>query len=230
MGATGLLWAALLGLGAGRLLHLASHCLSSWGSGSPTLKRPGLPGIIHFLWRKPPSLLEPAGALMAAGLWARFPYSELLWVYVPFVGLLLILTDLDLRYQWLPDLLTIPGIALGWSLALVMPHLSLAQAFWGAVAGGAIFQGIRSLYGFFARDSSKDLPQGLGGGDVKLLALIGAFLGLKTLPFILAVSSILGGITGLVLLLRKSGSPLTAFPFGPCLSLAALAALFVKGT
>lgn len=220
--------AALAGLGVGRILHLISHFLALqliFGNRPESL----MAESARFLWRRPISWLEPAGALAALALWTRFPSSSLLWVYVPFVGLLLILTDLDLRHQWLPDILTLPGIVLGLFLALVFPPLSLTQASLGALGGWAIFQGIRWVYGLLVPQPSSDLPQGMGGGDVKLLALIGAFLGLKSLPFILAVSSLLGGLVGLIFLLRPKSPPPPAFPFGPCLAVAALAFLFLKG-
>lgn len=219
--------AALVGLVLGRLLHLAAAGLAQEetppkGGGCWAGKALGL-----FV-AQPLCLLEPAGALAAMALWLRFPHSPLLWVYAPFVGLLLVLTHLDLRYQWLPDVLTLPGLALGLGLALVLPHLTFLHSLLGALGGGLIFQGVRWLYGGLRAPASEDLPQGLGGGDVKLLALIGAFLGLKSLALVLMLSGLLGGLVGLVLLMGGKGRFRAAFPYGPCLTTAALLALFLQ--
>jgi len=250
MALTGCLLAALVGLVLGRFLNLAMSRLAredsgqrgtvlcapgqgpdSWRDRSPLVglfgKRTGCSTCQTPLpWRFP--LMELAGAGLAAALWARFPGSPLLLVYTPFVALLLILTALDLKYQWLPDVLTLPGIALGLALALVLPHLTFLQAFLGALGGWVIFQGLRGLYGLLTRQRHGDLPQGLGGGDVKLLALIGAFLGLKSLPMVLSISALLGGMVGLVMLLKGGRGRPAAFPFGPCLAGAALITLLGK--
>ncbi|MCL6622979.1 MAG: prepilin peptidase, partial [Syntrophobacterales bacterium] len=140
------LLAALLGLVLGRLLYLAAAWLAFRANlpGSPDPWEEEAASTFPRLWR---FFLEPATSLAALGLWGKFSGSLLLWAYAPFVGLLLVLTYLDLRYQWLPDLLTLPGLALGLLLALLLPHLSFIQAFLGATVGGAIFQGVRWLYG-----------------------------------------------------------------------------------
>jgi len=248
--AVGCLVAALAGLILGRFLGLAMGWLAredsgqggavlctpgqvpvSWGDRSPMVglfrKVTGCRPYHTALPSRLP-LMELAGALLAAALWARFPGSSLLLVYTPFVALLLILTALDLKYQWLPDVLTLPGTGLGLALALVLPHLAFLQACLGALGGWVIFQGLRGLYGLLTRWRHEELPQGLGGGDVKLLALIGAFLGLKSLPLVLGISALLGGMMGVVILLKSGRERPAAFPFGPCLAVAALFTLLGK--
>lgn len=223
-----LILAALVGLVLGRLLRLAAARLAQ--EDHPQNPDGCLKAEALQVFRRPSlSLWEPVGALAAVALWVRFPDSPLLWVYIPFVGLLLVLTHLDLRYQWLPDLLTLPGLALGLGLALVFPHTSFLQSLLGALAGGLIFQGVRWLYGLRRAPAPEDLPCGLGGGDVKLLALIGAFLGLKCLPLVLLLSGLLGGVVGLIMLLGRWRRFRDAFPYGPCLTAAALLALVIQG-
>ncbi|MBW1952548.1 MAG: prepilin peptidase [Deltaproteobacteria bacterium] len=171
-------------------------------------------------WRYP--AVELAGGLLALGLWARFPGEPLLFAYGPFTAALVILTGLDLEHQWLPDIITLPGIALGLVLALILPHLSFSQALAGAVAGAALLQAIGWGYGKVTG------RQGLGGGDVKLLALIGAFLGLKSIPVVILISATLGSLGGGMLAWKSGQGRLTPIPFGPFLGLAALVYLFAE--
>uniref|UniRef100_A0A7V4G7W2 Prepilin leader peptidase/N-methyltransferase n=1 Tax=Desulfobacca acetoxidans TaxID=60893 RepID=A0A7V4G7W2_9BACT len=249
---TGSLFAALGGLAVGRLLNLAvtdlagdaargtgqglcpaGHGPLAWWDQMPLVNFFGRRGRCprcgaSFPWRYP--LLEAAAAGLAGALWAKFPASPLLLAYFPLAALLLMLTTLDLMHQWLPDLLTLPGIALGLWLALTLPQLSFFQALGGALAGWAVFAGVRRLYGFLCRGKvpNPDLPHGLGGGDVKLLALIGAFLGIAALPLVLLITAVSGGLAGLVVLMRRPQGGSTSFPYGPFLALAAIFWLLVK--
>jgi leader peptidase (prepilin peptidase)/N-methyltransferase len=104
---------------------------------------------------------------------------------------------------------------------LVFPHLAFGESLAGALAGGGIFLllcwGYEKLTG----------RMGMGGGDVKLMALIGAFLGLKSLPFVILLSAALGSLVGLAAVLisgawRRGGWRTTAIPYGPFLAGAAL--------
>jgi len=173
-------------------------------------------------WRYP--LVELAGGLIALALWLRFPGSYLLLVYGPFCAALLVLTALDLEHRWLPDVITLPGVGLGLVFALIFPHLPFWEALAGALLGGGVFHllgwGYEKLTG----------KMGMGGGDVKLMALIGAFLGLKSVPFVILVSAALGSLVGLAAVLisgawRRGGWRTAAIPYGPFLAGAALVCL-----
>jgi leader peptidase (prepilin peptidase)/N-methyltransferase len=170
-------------------------------------------------WRYPG--VELAGGLLALALWARFPGSSLLLVYAPFTAALIVLTGLDLEHRWLPDVITLPGAALGLILSLIFPHLSFWEALAGALAGGGVFY----LLGWAYEKLTGKM--GMGGGDVKLMALIGAFLGLKSLPFVIIFSAALGSLAGIAAVLitgtwRRGGWRTTAIPYGPFLAGAAL--------
>ena len=177
-------------------------------------------------WRYP--AVELAGGLLALGLWSKFPAGYLLLVYGPFSAALVVLTALDLEHRWLPDVITFPGVALGLILALIFPHLPFLEALAGALVGGALFYGLGWAY------EKLTGKVGMGGGDVKLLALIGAFLGVRSLPWIILGSSVLGSLVGLGLALRR-GQLATgawrgaAIPYGPFLAAAAFLYLFGRG-
>jgi leader peptidase (prepilin peptidase)/N-methyltransferase len=174
-------------------------------------------------WRYP--LVELAGGLMALALWHTFPNQLLLLAYGPFSLALLALSAIDLEHRLLPDAITIPGTILGLLLSLMLPHLSFPEAAAGALVGAALFSGVAWLY-----EKIKG-RRGLGGGDVKLLAMIGAFLGLGALPLVVLVSAGLGTLTGLTQVLaqgrgHRGGWQTISLPYGPFLAAGAWCYLF----
>jgi leader peptidase (prepilin peptidase)/N-methyltransferase len=192
-------------------------------------------------WRYP--AVELAAGLLALALWQRFP-PGLLPVYGPFCAALLALSAIDLEHRVLPDVLTLPGIVLGLLLSLVFPHLTFLQSAAGALLGAAIFSGVAWVYRRLAarRGLTGDAALGMGFGDVKLLAFIGAFLGAEALPLVIFVSAALGSLAGVVLVLagrRRAGGErqeagggrwrYIPVPYGPFLALAALVYLFGGG-
>jgi len=238
----------LVGLALGSFLNLAitrlplkepvwggrsrcPHCRAPlpWQDHLPLLGFLLLQGRCRFCrhpisWRNP--AVELAGGLLALALWVKFPGSYLLLVYAPFAAALVVLTGLDLEYRWLPDVITLPGVALGLAFSLIFPHLSFGAALAGALVGGVIFYGLGWVY---ERMTGK---MGLGGGDVKLMALIGAFLGIKALPFVILSSAALGSLVGLGRVLatgtwRQGGWRALEIPYGPFLAGAALVYLLV---
>lgn len=174
-------------------------------------------------WRYP--LVELAGGLMALALWHTFPDKLVLLAYGPFCLALLALTAIDLEHRLLPDAITLPGAILGLLLALILPQLSFPGAVAGALVGAALFLGIAWLYEKWAG------RRGLGGGDVKLLAMIGAFLGIESLPLVILISAGLGILTGLIQVLGQAPGPrgqwrTLSLPYGPFLAAGAWCYLF----
>lgn len=174
-------------------------------------------------WRYP--LVELAGGLMALSLWQAFPDRLLLLAYAPFGLALIALTAIDLEHRLLPDAITIPGAILGLLLALILPQLSFPEAAAGFLAGAALFSGIGWLYEKWAG------RRGLGGGDVKMLAMIGAFLGVWALPLVILISAGLGALTGLIQILGQGPKArgqwrTVSLPYGPFLAAGAWCYLF----
>jgi leader peptidase (prepilin peptidase)/N-methyltransferase len=203
------------------------HCrhILPWEDLIPLLSYLWLRGRCRFCdhpisWRYP--AVELATGLLALGLWLRFSGSGLLWVYGPFTAALVVLTVLDLQYFWLPNLITLPGIGLGLAAALIVPQLNFLSALSGALLGAALFQGVRWVY---ARVTGGE-RQGMGLGDVKLMAFIGAVLGVEALPWVLLSSAALGSLVGLVVAWRTGQGRLTPIPYGPFLVVGALLSLF----
>ena len=132
-----------------------------------------------------------------------------------FTFVLIAATFIDLDTMLLPDQLTLPLMWAGIALALAgISHVSLQDSIIGAMAG---YLCLWSVYWLFKLLTGKE---GMGYGDFKLLAALGAWLGWQSLPMIILLSSVVGVIFGLIQLrLQKQGIE-KAFPFGPYLAIA----------
>ena len=169
-------------------------------------------------WRYP--LVEILMALLSLALFIRFGYHPQYFLFLLFAGTLLTLSFIDLDHKILPDVLTLPGIALGWAVSFLPGGISWLDSLIGLVSGGGALYLVAALY---ARITGRE---GLGGGDMKLLAMIGAWLGWISLPLIVLMSSLSGAVIGSVFILVGGKGARTQIPFGPFLSLGALSYLF----
>lgn len=133
---------------------------------------------------------------------------------------LITLTFIDFDTQLLPDDITLPLLWLGLLFNLNHGFVDLSSAVIGAVAGYLI---LWSVYWAFKLVTGKE---GMGYGDFKLLAAIGAWFGWQLIPAVILLSSVLGAVIGIALILFKGKSGGTAIPFGPFLALGGIAALF----
>ena len=123
---------------------------------------------------------------------------------------------IDLKHMYLPDIMTLTGLILALLMSLIHPERSFLSAFLGALIGGGIFWLIALLYKKWRG------VDGMGGGDIKLLAWLGALFGVSAVPLIMLLSSILGSLVGAYFILAKGKNSKTfAIPFGPFLIVAA---------
>ncbi len=113
-------------------------------------------------------------------------------------------------------MISLPGIPVFFLLAVFVMGLGFLDALLGLLIGGGFLYLIAVGYELLTK------REGMGGGDIKLLAMIGAFLGWKSLFFVVFMSSILGALVGVVLILIKGKDMKYAVPFGPFLSIAAV--------
>ncbi|MGL6214601.1 prepilin peptidase [Billgrantia desiderata] len=166
-------------------------------------------------------LVELAGAGLALAVVALYGASwQGLFVYGACLALLA-LAVIDLRTQLLPDAMTLPLLWAGLLYQLLFQPLMLPSAVIGAMAG---YLALWSVYWLFKLVTGKE---GMGYGDFKLLAALGAWLGWQYLPMVLILSAGVGAIVGLALQLalpRLRGAPM---PFGPYLASAGMIALLV---
>ena len=147
------------------------------------------------------------------------PPGPLLATRLLLVCILIVLFGIDLEHQILPNAITLPGIVAGLLLSLIAPP-GLRDALIGVVVGGGILYAIAWGYYLWRRE------EGLGMGDVKMLAMIGAFLGWKAVLVTLVLSSFSGALIGVALIAAQRGSMKFALPFGTFLAIGAAVAMF----
>ena len=148
------------------------------------------------------------------------PIGPILAARLILVVILVVLFGIDLHHQILPNVITLPGIAIGFLFSLAGPPGWL-DSLLGIALGGGILYGIAAAY-YAVRHE-----EGLGMGDVKMLAMIGAFLGWKAVLVTLILSSFTGALVGIGIIAASRGGMRLALPFGTFLSLGALAAMLV---
>jgi leader peptidase (prepilin peptidase)/N-methyltransferase len=148
------------------------------------------------------------------------PPGPLLASRLLLVCILIALFGIDLEHQILPNVITLPGIVAGVLLSLIAPP-GWKDSLLGVLLGGGVLYAIAGGYYLWRRE------EGLGMGDVKMLAMIGAFLGWQAVLVTLVLSSFSGALIGMVLIAAQRGGMKLALPFGTFLAVGALAAMLV---
>ncbi|MBI5599537.1 MAG: prepilin peptidase [Deltaproteobacteria bacterium] len=165
-------------------------------------------------------LVAAAGVFLYGwfGLTAAFALNFIL------VSALVAITFIDLRHRIIPNVISLPGIAAGFIMSVIASYPDVysgaASSLLGLSAGGVVLIAISAAYYFVARQA------GMGGGDVKLLAMIGAFLGWKGVLFTLFAGSFAGAAVGAALMLVWGKKSKYAIPFGPFLAFGAVTYIF----
>ncbi len=155
------------------------------------------------------------------------------WQLIPlfaFVSAMIVITFIDIDFQIIPDVITIPGIAVGVissTLFISDPLFNLHESdmlnglinsIIGALVGGGLY--------FLIAVVSKG---GMGGGDIKMMAMVGAFIGWKGVLLVTFIGSLTGSLVGIILMVFKGKNRKTKVPFGPFLALGSLITLFLGG-
>jgi leader peptidase (prepilin peptidase)/N-methyltransferase len=134
-----------------------------------------------------------------------------------FACALIVLFAIDLEHHLLLDVITLPGIVVGLLFSLMLPP-GILSAIIGVLVGGGVLWLIGEAYYRYAGE------EGMGGGDVKMLAMIGAFLGWKLAVLTLVFSSLAGSLAGVIVLASRRGGLKHALPYGTFLAAGALVA------
>src|SRR4030042_2674312 len=167
-------------------------------------------------------LVEGITALSSLVLFMRFGPSLSYLIYFAFVAALIVITVIDLYHQIIPDVISLPGIGVGLLASLIIPQHTFFNSLIGILLGGGSLFLVATLYQWFFK------REGMGGGDVKLLAMIGAFLGWKAVLLTIFLSSLIGSILGITIIVLQGKNFKYAIPFGPFLSLGAVITLFYQ--
>jgi len=232
--------AAVFGLMIGSFLNVCiaripeGESIVSPGSRCPRCRTPirwydNLPVLSYLVLggkcrscREPISARYPAVELITAIAFALQAFHVgddfvLLASRLIFTAILIVLFGTDYDVQRLPNVLTLPGLVIGLAFSAVQPP-GLRDAVIGALLGAGILQGIRLVW-YALRG-----VEGMGFGDVKMLAMIGAFLGWRNVIVVLFFSSLAGAIVGVALTVTGRQAMSTKLPFGTFMAVAAFAA------
>jgi len=165
-------------------------------------------------------LVEILTALFALFLWIKFGLTISFFIYFIFVCALIVITFIDINYRIIPDVISLPGIVFGFISSFFLPNISWLDSLLGILLGGGILYIV--TWGYYL--ATKKI--GMGGGDIKLLAMIGSFLGWESIPFVIFISSLTGSLVGITYILIKKRGKNYKIPFGPFLAFGALVHLF----
>lgn len=169
-------------------------------------------------------------AFFSVLLLSRFGVGFAFLVNFVLMAALIVITFIDLDVRIVPDVISLPGIGLGLLSSIVNSQWSMVQtsllptplsSLVGIIIGGGSLLLVAWAYQLFTG------VEGMGGGDIKLLAMIGAFLGWPSVPVALFFASLTGSVVGLLCMFQKGVDSKYALPFAPFLCLGAVAYLFL---
>ena len=167
-------------------------------------------------------VVEFCMAVLTLALYNRFGFGFELILYFLFLAALLAIIFIDIQHQIIPDMISLPGILIGFAGSFFNSQVSWQQSGLGILFGGGILYAIAIVYYLLTK------RDGMGGGDIKLLAMTGAFLGWQSLLYVVFVSSLTGSIVGIGAMLKQGKGGRTRIPFGPFLALSAMSFLFFQ--
>jgi leader peptidase (prepilin peptidase)/N-methyltransferase len=233
----------LFGLIIGSFLNVLIHRLpkgeSLWKPGSrcplccsPIRPRYNIPLVSYFVLGGRCShchgkitfsypLVEALGGVLAILTYRLHGLTPGAAIHFALLSLLLVIAVIDSRLGIIPDVLSLPGIVVSILASSFLPSKTWIGAVLGAVAGGGSLWAVARAYELLTG------RQGMGGGDIKLLSLLGAALGWSQVPLVLFVASLAGSLYGLFLMTRYGVDRRYPLPFGPFLCMAGVIALFV---
>jgi leader peptidase (prepilin peptidase) / N-methyltransferase len=161
--------------------------------------------------------VETVTALTFVSGYLLYGLTLIALVRVLFACALIVLFVTDLQHKILPNIITVPGIVVGFVCSLFLPPGWLESLIGIVVGGGSLFAIAETYYRVRGQE-------GLGMGDVKLLGMIGAFLGWKLVLLTLVFASVAGSLAGGILIASGRGNMKYALPFGTFLAVGALVA------
>ncbi|MEE8483044.1 MAG: prepilin peptidase [Nitrospinota bacterium] len=162
-------------------------------------------------------LVELTTGLVIAACYVKFGFTATALLYMAFASSLVAIAFIDIDHMIIPDVITLPGIVIGLLAAAFVLPVGIKFSFLGLLVGGGLFLLLAII-----------VPGGMGGGDIKLMGMVGAFLGLKAVLITIFAGSLVGSIVGVIGIVACGKGRKTKIPFGPYLVLGALMALFYE--
>jgi len=165
-------------------------------------------------------VVELLNGLLALALFLKYgPTLSFLALFL-FCSALVVITFIDLEHQIIPDEISLSGIIIGFVFSFFLPWQTWLNSLLGILLGGGSL--LLVAYGYQWLTGK----EGMGGGDIKLLAMMGAFLGWKSVLFIIFASSLIGSVVGITIMLVQKKDSKLAIPFGPYLAFGAVLYIF----
>lgn len=165
-------------------------------------------------------LIEILSGLAALSVYFKFGLTAQAPVYYLFIAVLLVITLIDIDHRIIPNVISLPGIPVFFAASFATPAVTYIDSLLGILAGGGSLFLVAWGYNLITK------KEGMGGGDIKLLAMIGALLGWKGVFFTIFVSSAVGTLVGLGVMIYTRSNMKLAVPFGPFLSIGAVSYIF----
>ncbi len=170
--------------------------------------------------RQPISARYPLVESLTALCWLLLYRMDLeprvFFLYAALAAILIVITFIDIDHRIIPDVITWPSILIAPAAAFIIGHITVIDSLAGIVVGGGILWAIAELYLRWRKQ------EGMGLGDVKMLAMIGGLLGWEAALFTLVVGSVIGTVFGLAAMLVRGGRLDMEIPFGPFLAAACM--------
>ena len=165
-------------------------------------------------------MVELLGGLVALGTYLRFGLTIETLIYYVFIAALLVVTFIDLDHRIIPDVITLPGIPICFAASFALPAITYKDALLGILVGGGSLFLVAWVYTLLTK------KEGMGGGDIKLLAMMGAIVGWQGVLFTIFVASLVGTLAGFAVMLQSRKGMKLAVPFGPFLSIGSITYIF----
>ncbi len=164
---------------------------------------------------------EFISGIFAVGVFLKYGLGFEALIYYTFIATLLVITFIDIDHQIIPDVISLPGIPIFFAASFVLPNITFVESILGVLIGGGSLWLVAQLYYLLTR------KEGMGGGDIKLLAMMGAIIGWKGVLFTIFVASAVGTLAGMLVILKTGKSMKLKVPFGPFLAIGAIAYIFL---
>ena len=164
--------------------------------------------------------IELLGGLFALATFLKFGLSVDALIYFAFIASMLVVTFIDLDHRIIPDVITLPGIPICFAASFALPSMNFKAALLGILVGGGSLFLVAWVYSLITK------KEGMGGGDIKLLAMMGGLVGWQGVAFTIFVSSLVGTLSGFAVMLHSRKGMKLAIPFGPFLAIGAITYIF----
>lgn len=165
-------------------------------------------------------LVELLTGILAALCVLKFGFTLEAFIYFVFVSVLVVITFIDIDHRIIPDVISLPGIPVFFAAAFLLPAITPVESIYGILVGGGSLLLVAWAYYMLTG------KEGMGGGDIKLLAMIGAVVGWQGVVLTIFAASITGTIVGGTLMILSGKNLKLAIPFGPFLAIGSVISVF----